>query len=807
MTVAPARPAYWLIGGFVSALLILLVAVPLLNHRIATLISDINQQEDPVDKESSRIQAALSHEISAILGFQATADPTFSDFYIEQTHTIAEIMTSLQKAMPTLGPGVQTRFNELESAIDHWHKDVETNKLSEVQLLAGDAATLLFQPESPLRRESAYEAAHEATARLSEAVVKRRAEERMEVGSLAHTFTTLSIIFGAFALAAIGLIANTLRRLNSTASFLEARAHEEEALRQVAHSLTAAYTLEEVLGRITESVALAGKAEMVFIETVNFAQNEITCVAGYGAAVPREGTKSPYIRSVAEEVLRAREPRIIRDVSRQKERDSVFGHLARNCGACGAMIVPLVSDSQLLGALFLVRRHPDYFTHAEFPRVRILADMAALAMQRVLTLEKVRKMQREEHFLSEAAKVLASSLDYNETVKTVVRLAVPQMADWSALHMIADTGEIHTVEVAHADPARLALVQRLQQNYPPRPGSKSGPFRVIRTGRPELHSEITDQLLKNAAEDAGQYELLRRLNMKSAIVVPLSAGKEIFGSLTFVSEQTQYGPDDLVLAEDIARHAAMAIENARLYTSAERAVRLRDEVLRVVSHDLRNPIGNIQMTARMLPSATLPEVRENLVQVILRASERMNRLIEDLIAAARMREGEKIPLHVQPESPTSIIDEACEIFSVPAHQKSIDLRSQKPHMVPTVTADRHRVLQVLSNLLDNAIKFTPEGGRITVSCEPYESRVRFAVTDTGRGIAPEHLSKIFELFWQDKHTAHMGAGLGLAIAKAIVEQHGGTISAESKPGVGTTVYFDLPQATRKEQGLEDKKAG
>jgi len=356
--------------------------------------------------------------------------------------------------------------------------------------------------------------------------------------------------------------------------------------------------------------------------------------------------------------------------------------------------------------------------------------------------------------------------------------------------------------VAHADSARLVLVQRLQETYPPRPGRKTGPFQVIRTGRSELYSEITDQFLRDAAEDAGHYESLRRLNMKSALEVQLSVGKEIFGSLTFVSEQAQYGPDDLVFAEDIARHAAMAIQNARLYTSAERAIRVRDEVLRFVSHDLRNPINNIQMTAGMLSTASLPQVREKLVQVIHRASERMNRLIEDLIAAARLREGEEIRLDVQPENPASIIDEACEIFSVQAHQRSIELKSQKPHMIPTVKADRHRVLQVLSNLLDNAIKFTPEGGSITVSCELHEDRVLFAVRDTGRGIAPEHLSKIFELFWQEKHTAHMGAGLGLAIARAIVEQHGGTIWAESKPGLGTTFFFDLPQASGKEQRPE-----
>ncbi len=120
MAAAPGRYMYWLIGGFISVLLVLLVAVPhLLNQRIATVITDINQQADPADKQSSRIQTALSHEISAILGFQATADMTYADFYFEQLHTVAEAMTSLQRAMPLLGPDVQKRFKELESAVNH----------------------------------------------------------------------------------------------------------------------------------------------------------------------------------------------------------------------------------------------------------------------------------------------------------------------------------------------------------------------------------------------------------------------------------------------------------------------------------------------------------------------------------------------------------------------------------------------------------------------------------------------------------------------------------------------------------------
>ena len=260
--------------------------------------------------------------------------------------------------------------------------------------------------------------------------------------------------------------------------------------------------------------------------------------------------------------------------------------------------------------------------------------------------------------------------------------------------------------------------------------------------------------------------------------------------------------DDVGFAEDLARHMASAIQNSRLYAASESAIRARDEVLRIVSHDLRNPVSNIQMTAKMLTRGSLSEdERGKLLEIINRSAERMNRLIEDLIAVGRVREGQAIPLKVQPEHPGDVISEACRLFAAQARAKSIYLECDRPHMVPTVRADRHRLLQVFSNLLENAIKFTPEGGRITVSCQPHDDKVRFAVSDTGRGIEHQDLTKIFDLFWQARPTAHLGSGFGLAIAKAIVEQHGGNIWAESTPGLGTTFFFTLPQAAGKEERL------
>jgi len=260
------------------------------------------------------------------------------------------------------------------------------------------------------------------------------------------------------------------------------------------------------------------------------------------------------------------------------------------------------------------------------------------------------------------------------------------------------------------------------------------------------------------------------------------------------------GPDDLSFAEDIARHMALAIQNARLYSSAERAIQARDEVLRVVSHDLRNPVSNIQVTARMLASeSSSEEKRQRMIDIISRTAVRMNRLLEDLIAVARIREGQEIPLNVQPDNPCDILDEACTLFGVQARSKSVELKCEKGHIVPTVMADRHRILQVLSNLLDNAIKFTPEGGRISVHCEPHGPSVRFEVSNTGPGIPEAHKGRIFEPLFTIKGAE--GTGLGLALSQRLVERAGGEI-AFVESGPGATFRVTLPRKSAAEEAAQ-----
>jgi signal transduction histidine kinase len=772
----------------------------ILSYRTHAILAHLSEKTDQAIKIGDKIHAAFSREVAAIVGFQATGEAKYIQLYQAQNQTIDTSLGELERLMPLLGPTVQSHFGELKSAIDTWHGDGKTHKMARQRLPTDEFRQLVFDRLYVVRH------AQETTTEFNDAIVAYQSTQRARLERLASLFRTLAVVFGPLALLALMLIAHILRRLNAATSHLESRAQEEEALRRVGHSLTGGLTLDDVLRRITQAAAVAAETEGVFIETVDARKAEITCVAAHGTKTPARGTKNPFEGSILQEVLQTREPQIIDDVNIES-RPCALGELARSGQQCTAMVVPLIAENQGLGAIFLIRPRHRPFPYAELPKLRILADMASVAMLRAQTIEKVHKVENEAHFLAETSKLLASSLDYTATLKSVAHLAVPSVADWCVIHLV-EQGRIYIAELVHSDPAKNAIVERLRHKYRPRPDRPNSVERVIQTGKAQLTPEVTDELLREHSLDNEHLDLLRQLNLKSAILVPLTVAGEIFGSIGFLtSDERRYDVDDLTFAQEIARHAAMAIHNARLYRDAQHAIRARDEVLRMVSHDLRNPVSSIQMTANLLATASLPdEKRQQLLQVISHASQRMNHLIEDLMTIGRLQEGLEIPLDLAQVDPAVLTDEVCEAIGVQARAKSIDLRCKRPETIPTVRADRRRIFQVLSNLLDNAVKFTLEGGSIVLSCEAYDREVRFAVKDTGRGIDPKDLDKIFNPFWQARPGAYFGSGLGLAIVKAIVEQHNGRIWADSTPGVGTTVFFTLPQADSGEESLNRKAA-
>jgi len=252
--------------------------------------------------------------------------------------------------------------------------------------------------------------------------------------------------------------------------------------------------------------------------------------------------------------------------------------------------------------------------------------------------------------------------------------------------------------------------------------------------------------------------------------------------------------DEAILVQ-LAQTASIAIENAWLYESARDAAKARDDMMAVVSHDLRNPLNTILLGASMIETAGLPERAADMVQRMQRAAARMNDLVNDLLDLTKIDAG-TLTIEPKPEVLAVVVEEALDHVRAVAVDKKVALACTVAEDMPPVAIDRHRLLQAFANLLGNAVKFTAGGGSVRIDAEHAEGAAMVRVHDTGAGIAPEHLPHLFDRYWQAKATSSLGAGLGLFIAKGIVEAHGGTITVDSTLGVGTTFSFTLPWAAQ-----------
>lgn len=401
--------------------------------------------------------------------------------------------------------------------------------------------------------------------------------------------------------------------------------------------------------------------------------------------------------------------------------------------------------------------------------------------------------ERRATFLAEASAVLDSSLDFEATLRSLVGLLVPGYADMCVVDLVTGRGVVQRVEVAHADPTRRELADRLRAY----PDAHSWYITrdAIRTGKPVLVAEVTDAPWRAHTEDAEHAELLRALGISSYVAVPLVARGHVLGALALCQGDAAqpYGPADLAFAVAFARAAALAVDNARLYRMEQRAVQARDEVLGVVTHDLRNPLSVLSMCASSLlegQHGAETAVRET-AETIRDAAAWALRLIQDLLDVAMIEAGH-LALERRPQDAVILISKAAVMFERMAEERSLRLVLDVPDQLPQVEADGERVLQVLSNLIGNALKFTPAGGEIRLGAEAGEGQVRISVADTGTGIPAEQLLHVFDRYWHARRGASVrGTGLGLAIAKGIVEAHGGRLEVKSEPGRGSAFSFTL----------------
>ena len=406
-------------------------------------------------------------------------------------------------------------------------------------------------------------------------------------------------------------------------------------------------------------------------------------------------------------------------------------------------------------------------------------------------------MRADGHDAGEAGSILTRvveampvSLDYDETLAGIAQIAVRTVADFCVIDMI-DGAKLRRVQTAHADPAYALVVRELlQYHVTPTPAHPS--WEAIQSRRAVVVNPVTPALLASLSHDDNHRQLLEQLAPKSLLAIPLMNGDEPAGVIVFGSSTRVLGDEDIRLAGQIARFASLEVGHAGRLRDSQAAIIARDRVLRVVAHDLRNPLNVISLTAGFLAEMVPPDSdQRGHIDRILRAATGMDRLISDLLDVARI-EGKRLALQCCLADPATVLREAVENGRTLATRKRQLLAADLPPSVRPSAFDRDRILQVLTNLIDNAIKFTPEEGLIRISVRDVDDSLHFSVRDSGPGVPPEHLELLFEPFWRGGNRSIEGAGLGLAIARGIVEAHGGRIWAESTPGTGSAFHFTLP---------------
>ncbi len=406
--------------------------------------------------------------------------------------------------------------------------------------------------------------------------------------------------------------------------------------------------------------------------------------------------------------------------------------------------------------------------------------------------------QQRLAFLAEASRVLSSSLDYKTILSTIADLVVPGIADFCFFDAVTPENKIERVVWRHADSNKKEWFDQVQYYVPTQDIHFHPVTSVLLTGKAQFIPEVSDNLLQKIAINSEHLQFLRGLNARSLITVPIIAHDRILGTLTFcviAQSHRSYTNDDLLLAYDLAHRAALALDNANLYSEAQQANRMKDEFLATLSHELRTPLNSMLGWTQLLRTRTFdPKTSARALETIDRNTKSLAQLIEDVLDVSRIITG-KLQLKTHPIELMPVIEAAIETVQAAANAKDIKIECLL-NSTGKVLGDPNRLQQVVWNLLSNAVKFTPEGGRVEVRLEKINHHVHIKVIDTGKGINSEFLPYVFERFRQADNSitrSYGGLGLGLAIVRHLVELHGGTVHAESEgEGKGATFVVILP---------------
>jgi signal transduction histidine kinase len=422
------------------------------------------------------------------------------------------------------------------------------------------------------------------------------------------------------------------------------------------------------------------------------------------------------------------------------------------------------------------------------------------AVVRDITEQK--RIENEQRFLAEVGPALADTLDYEETLSRIAEIAARGFSDFCIVDLVDEKGAIHRLRAvcrdsAHAWVCEILLGIALDRRW-----------HLVRSAVESKQSVLMQhpsfEDIEAVPQNDDYLRALNTLNLQSVIVIPLLAHGKVLGAISFLSlsPSRAFGAEDLRLANELALRAALAVDNARLYGTAQRATQVRDEVLGIVAHDLRNPLAAIRLEASFLCRTELTSDSRSRsldsAEAITRSATRMDRLIQDLLDVTRMDAG-KLAIEQSRLASAQVAAEVFELHRALAAPRGLELRLSLSQELPDIWADRDRLRQIFDNLIGNAIKFTPSGGSITLGAAPRDTDVLFWVADSGPGIALEDHPHLFDRFWQARAGGRAGAGLGLPIVKGIVDAHQGHVWVESAPGHGSTFFFTIPTAEHVER--------
>jgi signal transduction histidine kinase len=412
----------------------------------------------------------------------------------------------------------------------------------------------------------------------------------------------------------------------------------------------------------------------------------------------------------------------------------------------------------------------------------------------VATLE----LQAREQFLSQVSDVLNSSLDYRATIQSVARLCAGFIAEYCIVH-VEDAGEIRALGIAHTDVDREQGLREILRLLPIGPSSRNPVVEVLRSGQSRLMEHIGDSELAALTGSSPYGGRLRELGLTSALMVPLTARGHTLGAISLArsGNAPPYGEADVATVEELARRAALPVDNARLYREARREAKARERTLGVVSHDLRNALNSALMHSDLLldlspEQLTGPPGRKQMMG-LRRSLEHMQRLVQDLLDVENIESG-RLSLHLAPLDLRALAGEIDEMFAPLARERGVEFYVELPAIADGPPADHVRIVQVLTNLVTNALEFTPAGGTIAVTATEDGGVLRFCVQDNGAGIAAADLPHVFDRHWRGESSTRRapGSGLGLTIVRGLVQAHGGETWLHSVQGAGSSFYFTLP---------------